>query len=508
MHSTKNFFIKKQARHMSLLFFFLMTCNFATAEESVLISQTEYHNLIAEADNDILTSEEELLEMYRVNIKKPTTLVVYIAADNDLHPFAWKNIKQMEAIGSNENINIIVQINTPGYFNPTKRYIIKNGKRLLVPAEGQAPTQKLNSGNPQTLIDCVAWAMKYYPADNLVLNLWNHGAGVYDPGTSADYYLQDVKLVSPFDLFRFDPTTNMIYLDRSVEYIISPELITENTPNYFDNDNQKYNGRGICFDETFKSFLTNQDLKFALSEIQTKVLQGKKIGVVWFDACLMAMIEIADICKEHASYLVASQEVEYASGSNYELVLSPFVNRSLTPREIACHIVNSYEKAYQQITRDFTQSATDLSLVGQLESNINLVAAQLLLALQSQKNNSVVKLLQKCKSRQLCICFQEPSFIDARNFYMNLQANLNDISLINPTTENTIKYALTRLLDQGIGFINAAVIANKTGINLQRAGGLSIYFPERGMFNSYPKCSFAKTNNWSTMLSQYLLLKK
>lgn len=470
--------------------------NIPDASDSVLVSDQEFESLRHEQENDAiyhdLATEDELLQLRAVNPKKPLTLIIYIAADNDLHPYAWKNIKQMEMIGSNENINVIVQLNTPGYLNPTKRYVIKNGKRLLVPADGEVPTQKLNSGSPYTLIDCATWAMKYYPADNLAINLWDHGSGVYDPGIA--------RIVNSSDLFRFNEATNMLELNHIADY---NDMMTD-----IDDTDYRQNGRGICFDETFKSYMTNQDLKFALSEIQNKVLGGRKIAILWFDACLMAMLEIANLAKDHVAYLVGSEEVEFASGSNYELVLRPFVDRPLTPRELACHIVNCFEKAYQPITRDYTQSAMDLSCIAQLEANVNFVAGQLLAGMQDQVNNSVTKLLQQCKARPFCACFEEPSYIDLRNFYMNLQANLNLISLNNLTKESTVKYNLARLLDQGINLINTAVIANKVGSNQQRAGGISIYFPERGMFNSYPRCDFAQTNNWCAMITQYLLSKK
>lgn len=505
MHATQKRLIQPYKKVLSLVLFFSFTVNLSiTCREGVLISKEELVSLVKEPENDLvyrnLATEEELAHLRTVHHKKPVTLVIYIAADNDLHPFAWKNIKQMETIGSNENINIIVQLNTPGYFNPTKRYIIKNGRRLLIPADGQAPTQKFNSGHPQTLIDCVAWAMKHYPADHLYLNLWDHGAGIYDPGMSRDHHENNTKLIDSLELFNFNEETQELELDRSLGYTINPDMLDQET--------YQHQNRGICFDDTYKSFLSNQDLKFALYEIQNKILKGKKIDVLWFDACLMAMLEIANICKDHVSYLVASQEVEFASGSNYELVLNPFINKALLPKEFACHIVTSYEKAYQSVTRDYTQSAVDLSIISQLESNTNLIAGQLLIALQNQKNNAVVKLLQQSKSRQSCACFQEPSYIDLRNFYINLQTNLNTITLLNPSTELTVKTMLNRLLDQGINLINSAVIANKVGSNLQKAGGISIYFPERGIFNSYPKCLFAQTNNWGTMLAQYLLAKK
>lgn len=481
---------------------FIFSFHNIITNDSVLISKQEYTNLMHEQDNDELycsmATEQELTQLRSINPKKAYTIIMYIAADNDLHPFAWKNIKQMEAIGSNDNVNIIVQLNTPGYLNPTKRYIIKKGKRLLIPADGINPTQKLNSGDPQTLIDCAAWAMHYYPADNLVINLWDHGSGVYDPISA--------RIVNSYDLFKFNKETQELELDRTIGYTQRMDEFAQLSDE--DKEEHRQNSRGICFDETFKSYMNNQDLKYALHEIQNTVLGGKKISILWFDACLMAMLEIANLAKDHVDYLVGSEEVEFASGSNYELVLSALADKAISPQDFACHIVDSYEKAYKFITRDFTQSAMDLSSIDAVEANVHAVATQILIALQEQRGNCVTKLLQQCKARPMCTCFEERSYIDLRHFYMNLQANLQNISLTNPTREGTVKFALLRLLDQGINLINSAVIDNKVGSNLPKAGGIAIYFPERGMFQSYPKCEFAKSNNWSAMIAQYLLRRK
>jgi len=467
--------------------------------ENILMSDNELIRLSFEQEKDQLyldeATEEELESLRVINPKKEYTLVVFMAADNDLHRFALKNITQMEAVGSNKNMNIIVQLNTPGYFNPTKRYVIKNGKRLCVEADGPTPTHKLNSGNPQTLIDCVDWAMKYYPADKLILNFWNHGSGCWDPGVS--------KTINTCDLFRVNTETNRLELDRSIEYI--EHIEEQNNTEEKKNSGQQ---RGICFDETYKSYMSNQDVKYALQEIHHRILGGKKIAAVWFDACLMSMIEIANICKNHADYLIGSQDVEYASGSNYQLALNPFLNHALSPCEFACHVVKSFEKAYQQITPDYTQSAIDLSQIHAIESNINLVAEQIILALQNEHNKSVVKMLQQCKSRPLCTCFEEPSFIDLRHFYINLQAYLWQMRLTNTIKENQIKTTLSKLLGDGINLINSAVVANVTGSNLKNACGLSIYFPEKLMFNSYLKSNFGQSNNWSIMLSQYISQNK
>lgn len=414
----------------------------------------------------------QLLLVQKINASirplRKYTLVVFMAADNNLHPYAWYNIKQMELMGSNENINILVQINTPGNSTVTERYLIEKGKKKLITSPGQAPTQKLNSGDPQTLIDCVTWAMKYYPAENLILNLWSHGLGICDPGRSENF---------------------------SNESKIDDQL-------------NPFEQRGICFDETYKSYMTNQDIKFALKEIQQKALRGKKIAILWLEACLMSMLEITNIFKDHVEYLVSCENVEYAPGSSYPLVLSIFNQGSPSPHDISCHIVRSFEQIYSKTKLNFTQSAIDLSKTNAIELNVNLVAQQILTALQDQKNKSVTNLLRKCKSRQLCTCFHEQSFIDLRHFYLNLKANIGQISLYNGTKEVYVKSSLLKLLDHGIYLINHAVVANTTGENLKNAGGISIYFPEKNLFNSYQKCNFAQTNNWSLMLMQYILQSK
>jgi len=417
---------------------------------------------------------------------KKYTLVVFMAADNNLHPYAWNNVKQMESITS-PHINILVQINFPGANNITQRYIIEKGKKTLIQTPGQAPTTRLDSGSPQTLIDCVAWAMTYYPAEHLILNLWSHGTGIYDPKSS--------KL--------FDNTL----IDQS-NYNNDALLYANKTDD--DQIEQKYlKKRGICFDNTHKSYMNNQDIEFALHEIHHKVLRGKKIALIWLEACLMSMIEITNIFKNHANFLVSSENVEYAPGSNYQLVLSAFTRGDIPqPREFACHIVNSFKKIYEPTNLNFTQSAIDLSQVTAIEENINLVAQQILLALPSQKNKSVTKVLQKCKSRTQCTCFHEPSFIDLKNFYLNLQSNIGQINLTNATKEVAVKTMLAKLLTTGIYLINNAIIANTSGRNLKNANGLSIYFPEQWIFNSYLQSNFAQSNSWSIMLAQYILQAK
>ena len=101
----------------------------------------------------------------------------------------------------------------------------------------------------------------------------------------------------------------MLELDRSRSYL---SLFEES--------------RGVCFDETYGTYLTNQKIDEALSAICSKL--KKKIDIIGFDACLMSMIETAELIKNYAEYMVASQEVELGAGWRYDLVLNILKNKS------------------------------------------------------------------------------------------------------------------------------------------------------------------------------------
>lgn len=456
-----------------------------------ILDDQAYIELLKEAQQDIALkhamSNEDRTEVRSINPKKPYTFIVFMAADNDLHPFAWRNLKHLELIGSTEYVNVIVQLNIPGHNNPTRRYVVKQGKRLLVDADTSIHNVKLNSGNPHTLIDCVAWANKHYPAEEVIIDLWNHGTGPCDPGTS--------RTVSATELFSLNPISNMLDLDRSVgylEYVSNCALQKEVLQ------------RGICFDETFRSYMTNQDLEFALHEICTKVL-GKKIGIIGFDACLMSAVEIASIGKKYAKYMISSEEVELAYGWPYDAILRPLVSSALPLKDFAAHIVKSFDAFYIPVTPDYTLSAINLAEISALENNIHNLASTLIEALQSQKNESVKKAIRFAKSRKHCICFEEPSYIDLGDFYKNLIKFIDFIELHNKQNEAYLKHRIKYFAAEGISLLEKCVVENKAGKNLKNAKGLSIYFPEGQFAHSYLKNSFASENNWAVLIAKYLL---
>lgn len=454
---------------------------------------TNASSFIQKIDQLILTpleiheikTENQCLDNKTLKKKKQWTFITYMAADNDLAPFARRNLKQQADIGSNEYINIVTQLDTrvAGNKKVTKRYYIEKNK-LIVTNENDPSSQRMDSGSPNTLIDCCKWAIENYPAENYVLNFWNHGTGELDVGPRRTN-------INPWPLFSFNSNNNLIELDRSIPFFdfLESTLFTD---------------RAICFDDSTGHYLSNQDLDTSLRYICTNLLHGNKFSLICFDACLMSMIGIANIVKKYSTYMVASQEVELGTGYNYYKILFPFSQKSLDPEDFAKHIVSSYEETYNQITNDFTQSALNLAYIDALENNINKVATLLIESLKLQKNNSVIEAIKTSRHKLFCTHFDEPSYLDIHHLYVNLLTNLKRFVLDNPSDEKSTLKDLKQTLDEGLLIISQAVIANKVGKNLTNAKGLSIYFPERRLHSSYSTTSFAQSNQWFSFLKLYL----
>ncbi len=417
------------------------------------------------------------------NGNQSRTIMIYMAADNDLRPFAARNIQQMANIGSNNNITIVVHldIRISGNKKITRRYLIEQGQVLHVDPYNPL-TQQMDSGNPATLISFCEWAIKNYTSAEYDLILWNHGTGILEPPHG--------KIINPMDLFVFNPSTHRLDLDRSIGFM---DAISYLEPKR----------RGVCWDDTTGNYLSNRKLEAALETICQKYLNGKKFGIIGFDACLMSMLEVSFFIKKYADVMVSSEEVELGMGWKYDEVLAPFLKGSLNTFAFASHIVNAYEKTYQSITNDYTLSAINLSAVDPLERVIDQIARLLITEFDKQKA-TILQAIKESKNKLLCTHFDEPTYIDLHHFLRNLSTNIQRINADNWYPNFINKNTLLTKIEEAILLIEQLVIANTVGKNLKNARGIAIYFPERGIHSSYQEALFLKTNAWGTMLSRYV----
>lgn len=404
-----------------------------------------------------------------------------MAADNDLYSFAGRNIRQMESVGSNDRLNILLHldIHLPGQKKITKHLYVKKGKLIQV-----GPDRVMDSGDPKTLIDFFTWGYENYPAEHICLDFWNHGTGPISPSHQ--------RTVNPSELFYFNPSSKLIELDRRIGFMDFISSVA----------NRPRDDRAICFDETTGNFLTDATLAAALDTMCT--MRKKPFDLVYFDACLMGSTEVDYMLSDYAIYRVASEEVVLGTGADYSQVLEPFIHGCPTPEEFSKHIVRAYEKTYGTLTNDYTQSAILLAPLKELNNSLDILAQLFIKGLSRQKNGSVKEAIRISRNKSHCPQFDEPSLTDLGCFCANLIKNCERCILQTPEETTTYINNVKTELAQILSSVDKAVVANCVGKNLQKARGLSLYFPERKIHPSYQQTKFANSNKWSTFLARYL----
>lgn len=120
---------------------------------------------------------------------KDWTVLIYANGNNELEPEVWKSMLDAERTGSDENVNIVIQIgresselvklmrpydNLLSFENSwtgVRRYYITKGKSQLIEDLG-----KENMADPKSLYNFITWGLKQFPAKRNMLLLSGHGA--------------------------------------------------------------------------------------------------------------------------------------------------------------------------------------------------------------------------------------------------------------------------------------------------------------------------------------------
>lgn len=257
---------------------------------------------------------------------KEWTFMVYLCADNNLEYFDYLDIKEMEQVGSNDNVNIIVQWDRTGNDSSVdwagcRRYYInkdENNSSAVVSTAVQVMGD-VNMGSPTTLSDFITWGMTNYPAEKYAVILWDHGSG---------------------------------WRGRSWGDAISKD---------------------ICMDDTSGDVLTQAELRTAFSQVTSG--GSSKIEILGFDACLMAMTEVVYDVKAYGNYAVASEALIPGRGWPYTPILQNLTaNPTQGGASFGAAIVNAYANYYS--SDDTTLSSVDLTKMDALAVAVNNFANQ------------------------------------------------------------------------------------------------------------------------------------
>ena len=98
------------------------------------------------------------------------TVMVYMAADNSLSALADSDLVEMKAIGSNDNLSILIQVDKP--YTGANRYYV--GKDTLY---NLGNLGMVDMCDWHTLRDFLEWGVMLQPAKRYFLILWDHGTG-------------------------------------------------------------------------------------------------------------------------------------------------------------------------------------------------------------------------------------------------------------------------------------------------------------------------------------------
>ena len=423
--------------------------------------------------------------LYRTPVTERSVLVIiYMAARNDLSMYAESHIRQLLELGSSDRVKLFVHLDLQKA-NETalsSNFFVEKNKLLKVGSKNPK-----DSGNKETLIEAASLAYEQFPADEVVLILWNHGTGPLEPKITP--------IINQWELWHVDTDSGKIDLDQSVGYL----------DRFAPGEGSFKETKGICFDDATGHYLTISELTDALSYISETIIK-KKFSILACDACLMAGADVFAGFHHYVDYYVASQEVELGIGYKYDAIVEPLVNDTICcGEELACHFVTAFKQYYSPKIDFYTHVAIDLSYGEELERNIDTLSKLLLYGLNYQENRTIKEAIRLSRHKKYCIRFNEPTYIDLGNFYNNLLTHIASCSLSNDQSE-PFKKKLHTVLTEGLDLIHHAVKANEVGSKHEHASGISIYFPEFIIHKSYKKNDFARRTHWLKFLQQYVAL--
>ncbi|TIU90215.1 MAG: hypothetical protein E5V74_05175 [Mesorhizobium sp.] len=412
------------------------------------------------------------------------TIMVFLNADNNLEPFGLKDFREMAKVGSDDNVNIVVQFDRNGGFATTSpqwqgcyRFKVQKGGDYA-PAQAVASLGDTNMGSGTTLRSFVDWAMEQYPARKYMLAIWNHGQGWR--------HFRTVRPdISGIDLCRFRDFRASRMAREAERRATSLSSRTGSNGKFSLLSTQAIpldltvsgTMRSVSSDDTSGDTLYNREIQ--------ESLKGIHLDVIGFDACLMGMVETGYALRNIGQVMVASEELEPGDGWNYADWLKKLTdNPDMTAADLGTTMFGSYQEYYQGAGDDpaTTLSAIDLPSMDGLASSIDGFAD----ALVNVGNADFGRIVT---ARQACEEYA-PGYglhgIDLGRFAQQIGS-----TLAGSAAADAAAIVLQNLRE--------SVVANYAGADRQGmfgSNGLAIYFPEtRANFNADPDhIGYIKTN--------------
>lgn len=431
--------------------------------------------------------------------KDEWTVMVFMNGDNNLEPFALRDFFEMASVQLPEQINVVVQFDrADGYahtdpdWTHTLRFHMRHG---LTPTPSNAVQNlgEVNMGDGNSLASFVEWGRASYPAKRFMLIIWNHGDGWR--------FFETVALEGDEESRRdyINAKKERIAVQSEAKHFLvgKPDLAARRNEIPL-NRAVKDLWRAVSNDDNSNDKLFNREIADSLKDL----LQDKRLDILGFDACLMAMIETGYAMRGIAQILVASEELEPGDGWNYQDWLGRLASTpNATAEQLGIMLVDSYRQSYSNAYEEHTLSSVDLTKIDALGAALTNLS-QLLDSNLSQEIASVVRARQECFTyAQGYNCHS----VDLSRFCKLLSQYTADSNLGQAAKD--VLAAAEQCIQA-----NFARIGDKWG-----SLGIAIYFPlnrqayladpdRQGYLetNTYYPVAFVQDHKWDNFLHAYL----
>ena len=308
------------------------------------------------------------------------TFMVYLNGDNDLAPFMEEAFNSMERVAQNLDVNILVLwdrcslLSDDGTECFDRNEGIENTRLYRVEYDDcnliTSPVQEvdwnpgeLDMGDPDTLINFVTWAKDNYPAKHYLLSILDHGGG-WSP-TFPETSEQRLTSLSPPA-----PPNPSALLRAGFGGLGEQEPFIPLRRSYW-----AWGGTGLSWDYSDGfDYLSTAEMRHALGTI---TIEGaEKMDVVFYDACLMGMIEEVYAIKDYANYFIGSENEVWGSMPYDQYINS--ITSSTQPRELATDIVNDYTASLPLTGHPSTISAVDLAAAQEVSLAVDSLAGAMI----------------------------------------------------------------------------------------------------------------------------------
>jgi hypothetical protein len=367
------------------------------------------------------------------------TVLVHLAADNDLEAALLGNLNEQEAGLPEAGLEVIVLVDrakgfdgSDGDWTETRRYRVRRGKdpakieSELLESRGEA-----NLGDPGVLAKFIATSLVEYPAERYALVLEGHGGGW--PGGAVDFDAPGAE--------------------KGTDHLTLPELAA--------GIREGLDGAGVpAFD------------------------------LVALDMCLMGQFEVAMALRPCAVFLLASEAAVPGRGLPYNLVL-PLFTPDAPVDQIAADIVDVFGRHCGEVgEKAATLSALDLGRLDGVASALAALAARL---------GPVMDREWPSVSRSI---FYAESYRGRTDFQKGREATAS-IDLLDAVKRIALRFPAAepeyRALEQAV---SAAVVAETAGRMRHLSRGLAVYGPVRGdmVRDEYASEAGAGCPEWLSLL--------